>query len=353
MSKAYHQGKYFSLLFIPVIILLVSSCKQKEDVPKKRPNPELSVEAFIAKPEKVARNVDVTGSLLPYEETEIHPEASGLITGIYFTEGAHVSAGKVLATIKDDDLRAQLNKLIVQEKTAEQTVSRYRQLLDISGVSQQDYDLKVLEKNSLLADIQIIRTQIVRTKITAPFSGIVGLRNISKGAYVTSATTITTLRKLDQLKLDFTVPEKYSAQMFKGAPVYFTIGSSDKKYLAHITATENFVTADTRSLNIRAVVEKGDAQLVAGQFAKIEIPMSNDAEAYMIPSQAIIPRARDKEILVMRDGKATPQVVTTGIRDSARVEILTGIKQGDTIITTGLMSIKPGAAVKISNLKKP
>ncbi len=352
LTKAIFPLTTFSVLLLCSTILL-TACSDEKEAPKKKPNKPLTVEVHVAATEKVSRTVEVTGSLLPYEVTEIHPEASGLITGIYFTEGAYVSAGKVLATIKDDDLRAQLNKLKVQERTAQQTAERYKSLLEISGVSQQDYDIKVLERNSLLADMQILRAQLVQTKIIAPFSGKVGLRNISKGAYVTPQTAVTTLRKVDKLKLDFTVPEKYGALMAKGNPVYFTIDNMDKKFLATVIATENFITEATRSLNVRAVVASANAELVAGQFAKIEIPLGNASEAYMIPSQAIIPRARNKEILLLINGKAEIREITTGIRDSARVEVLTGIKAGDSIITTGLMSIKPGAAVNVSKSKKP
>lgn len=312
----------------------------------------MKVDVYVASPSTLAKTVDVTGSLLPFEETEIHAEIGGLITGIYFTEGAYVTAGKVLVTLKDDDLRAQLRKLEIQAKTAEQTVRRYGELLEIQGVSKQEYDLNVLSLNAIRADMAIVRTSMAKTRVTAPYSGTMGLRNISKGAYVSPATSISTLRKSGQLKLDFTVPEKYSTKITRSTPIYFTVENNTKQYLAHVTATENFITQDSRSLNVRAVVDQPDASLIPGQFATIEIPLSADYAAYMIPTQAIIPKARTKEILILNNGKTEQRVVTTGIRDSSRIEILTGLKAGDTVILTGLMSIKPGSKVKAGTIKK-
>ena len=313
--------------------------------------PALKVEGFIVKQSSLSKDIDVTGSLLPYEVTEIHPEISGLVTNIYFNEGSYVSAGKLLLTLRSDDLVAQLNKLHVQQKAAALTVKRYAELLKVNGVSQQEYDQNVLTVNTIQADIAILKTNIAKTRIVAPFSGIMGLRNISKGAYVTPQTPISNLRQVNRLKIEFSVPEVYSKSIRVGSPVTFTVQNSDQLFLANVTATENFIEQNNRSLKVRAVMAKADRALTAGQFAKVNIALDTDFSAYMIPSQAIIPKARNKEVIVLEDGKATFRTVTTGIRDSSSVEVKTGLKAGDTIVITGLMTIKPGAAVAISRIK--
>ena len=313
--------------------------------------PALKVEGFIVKQSSLSKDIDVTGSLLPYEVTEIHPEISGLVTNIYFNEGSYVSAGKLLLTLRSDDLVAQLNKLHVQQKAATLTVKRYAELLKVNGVSQQEYDQNVLMVNTIQADIAILKTNIAKTRIVAPFSGIMGLRNISKGAYVTPQTPISNLRQINRLKIEFSVPEVYSKSIRVGTPVTFTVQNSDQLFLANVIATENFIEQNNRSLKVRAVMAKADRALTAGQFAKVNIALDTDFSAYMIPSQAIIPKARNKEVIVLEDGKATFRTVTTGIRDSSSVEVKTGLKAGDTIVMTGLMTIKPGAAVAISRIK--
>lgn len=340
-----------AIAIFPIFLLLSNGCKSNDAAPVKKPTPALKVDAYIVKQTSIDKDLDVTGNLLPYEVTEIHPEVSGLVTNIYFTEGSYVAAGKLLVALKNNDLVAQLNKLYVQEKSAQLKVKRYGELLAASGVSQQEYDENVLMLNGIKADISILKINIAKTRITAPYSGIMGLRNISKGAYVTPQTAIANLRQINNLKLEFAVPEVYSKSIRLGSPVSFTVQGSDKQYLANVLATENFIEQDNRSLRVKAVIARTDAQLTAGQFAKVNIALDANHSAYMVPSQAVIPKARTKEIIVLENGKANFRTITTGVRDSSNVEILTGIKAGDTIIISGLMTIKPNAPVSISSIK--
>ncbi|MEO6253002.1 MAG: efflux RND transporter periplasmic adaptor subunit, partial [Ferruginibacter sp.] len=286
------------------------------------------------------------------EETELHPEVSGRVTGIYFKEGSQVGQGSLLVKLYDGDLQAQLSKLRVQLKVAQETLQRYDALLKIGGVSVQEVETYKLSVNNIQADMSIVQTSIARTSLRAPFSGKLGLRNISIGAYITPATVISTLRKVSQLKLEFTVPEKYGSDMKAGNPVQFSIDNGEKKYKARIIATENNIAEDTRSLRVRAIVDKADAQLIAGSFVKVEIALGKNEAALMVPSQAVIPKARNKEVIVYRSGTAAVEKVTTGIRDSAMVEITSGLKAGDTILITGLLTTKPGNKVAINKVNK-
>jgi membrane fusion protein (multidrug efflux system) len=146
------------------------------------------------------------------------------------------------------------------------------------------------------------------------------------------------------------VPEKYSAQMTPAKEVLFTTEGSGKTYSAKIMATESSVTQDTRTLMVRAVVQNKDAALVPGAFAKVMLNFEPDAHALMIPSQAIIPQARGKKVVIYQDSVAKFVDVTTGIRDSARVQILSGLKPGDTVVITGLMSVKPDAKIQVGKI---
>lgn len=351
ISTVLYNKTVLSLIFCCVLVI-AESCKSKKiDESAKKPAPALKVDAYVVKQTSIAKDIDVTGNLLPFEVTEIHSEVAGLVTNIYFQEGSYVAAGKLLVSLNSDDLAAQLKKLYVQEKSAQLKVKRYGELLSASGVSQQEYDENVLMLNIVKADIAILKINIAKTKITAPYSGIMGLRNISKGAYVTPATAIANLRQINSLKLEFSVPEVYTQSIRMGGPVSFTVQGTDKLYLANVLATENYIEQDNRSLRVRAIIAKPDGQLTAGQFAKVNIALDANHAAYMVPSQAIIPKARTKEIIVLENGKANFRTITTGIRDSATVEILTGIKAGDTVIISGLMTIKPNAPVSISSIK--
>jgi membrane fusion protein (multidrug efflux system) len=342
-------------IYIPLLVLCLSACgSKKEKITQKTParaTPVLKVEAFIVKPTTVSEQIEVPGTLLANEITEIHPEVSGRITQVNVSEGRYVAAGTVLARIYDGDLQAQLRKLEVQLRIAEQTESRQAQLLKIQGISQQDYDLSLLSVNNIKADIEIIRTSIAKTAIRAPFSGRLGLRNISPGAFVTNATIITSITQTNQLKLDFTVPEKYSARIKTGQNVTFAVQGKDKTYRAVVTATEVSVAETTRSLLVRSVVENKNAELLPGTFASVKLRFDPDNNALMIPTEAILPQARGKKVINFNGGEAKFIDVETGVRDSAFVQVTQGIKAGDTIVTTGLLSVRPGSKIQLGVIR--
>jgi membrane fusion protein, multidrug efflux system len=320
---------------------------KKTDAPKPTTPPIARAEGFVVAPTLLAQQIEVPGSLAAFEEVELRPEVSGRVTGVFFREGSYVGKGAALVKIYDADLQSQLQKLQVQLKTAQQTAERYEALLKINGVSRQEYDLNVLAVNNIRADMDIIRTNISRTTLRAPFSGKVGITTLTKGAYVTPQTLIATLRKVSQLKLDFTVPEVYGSKMKYGNLVNFTVEGSDKVYPAFISATENIIAEDNRSLRVIANVTNGDANLIAGAFAKVKVNLGEKNDALMIPTQAVIPDARNKKVITVNNGVATYQVVTLGTRDAAMVEVTTGLKAGDTVLVTGLLTTKPGGKVQV------
>lgn len=352
--------KYFTLLIAGTIfIFFISSCSNKNkkagDPPVKKEGGEhstLSVEGYIIHPSVLHSSIEVAGTLLPFEETDIHPEVSGKVTYLSIKEGAHVKKGTLLARLFDGDLRAQLQKLNVQLQVAQKTQERQQELLKIGGISQQDYDLSILDVSSIKADMEVLQAAIDKTIIRAPFDGKLGFKNISIGAFITPATIITSIKQDNKLKLEFSVPERYTPKVKLGNVLYFTTESSNKKYNAKIYATESGITADNRSLKVHALVENTDKNITAGSFAKVSFDMGDNNDAIMIPTQAIIPQARDKEVIVYNGGNADFKIVTTGTRDSANVEILSGLSIGDTVITTGLLSIKPGSKINLSSLNK-
>ena len=337
------------------ITLLLAGCgaKGKIDAPQQQPGanqPALIVEAFIARPQSLNDLVEVPGSILPFESTEIHPEVSGRVVLLNVNEGGFVQKGKLLAKIYDGDLQAQLKKLEVQLDIAEQSEKRSAQLLKIQGISQQDYDLSLLNVNNIKADIEITKADISKTTILAPFSGKLGLKNISPGAYITPLTIITTIGQVDQLKLQFTVPEKYGSELKKGQEIQFTVDGSQKVFQASVAASEVSVAENTRTLQVRAVVKGNDPVLIPGGFAKVKIVMGATDDAIMIPNSAIVPQGRKKQTFLYRGGKAVPADITTGIRDSLNIQVLTGISPGDTVLTTGLLFLRPGIDVKLSKV---
>jgi membrane fusion protein (multidrug efflux system) len=346
---------YSTVVLCFFVAVILSSCGEKK--PKITPGqggarqqPVMKVDAYIVKNEPFAENIEVPGTVIANEATEIHPEVSGRIVYLNLAEGRTISRGTLLAKLYDDDLQAQLKKLQVQLQIAQTNEQRSAQLLKIEGISKADYDNSLLNVNNIKADIDIIRTSISKTEIRAPFSGKLGLKNISPGAYVTPVTVLAVINQTSQLKLDFTVPEKYTGQIKTGQIVNFSYEGSTKSYRAKVIATESSITQNTRSLYVRSLVQDKDEKLLPGSFAKVQLSFDPSPNTILIPTQAVVPQARGKKVILYKGGIAKFTDVTTGVRDSARVQVLDGLKTGDTIITTGLLSTRPDAKIQLGKI---
>lgn len=326
---------------------------QQQKNSNKPPVPQ--VDAFVVHTQMLSEVIEIPGSVVADDATEIHPEVAGRIVSLSVSEGNYISKGTVLARLYDGDLQAQKRKLQVQLQIAQQTESRREQLLKIGGISKEDYATMALQVSNLRADLDIINTSIAKTVIRAPFSGKLGLKDISAGAYVTPLSVIATIQKTTDLKVDFNLPEKYTNQVKKGQYVNFKVEGNDRKYTGVIVATGSGIEQTSRTLRIRAQVKGEATELTPGNFAKVTLNFDPDPNALLIPSQAIIPQARGKKVYVFRNGVADFVEVTTGVRDSAMVQITSGLTKSDTVVVTGLLSIKPGGKImlnKIINDKK-
>lgn len=349
-----HNRPFAYILFSFSFLLVACHSERKKEVTLQQQNagkrPPVRADAYIAETSVLLNNIEVPGALVANETTEVHPEVAGKIIRVYFSEGAYVRKGALLAKINDDDLQAQKRKLQVQLQIAKQNEDRSSELLKIQGISRQDYDATVLQVNTINADLAIIQAQIEKTNVRAPFNGKVGFKMVSDGAYVSPASTITTISQTSQLKIDFNVPEKYISRIHNGQIVNFQVEGSSRNYSARVSATEPNLAASTRTLQVRATVTGDQAGLTPGNFARVMVNFAPDNNAIMVPSQAIIPQARGKKVYLYQNGVAKFIDVETGLRDSSRVQILSGINAGDTVLITGLLSVKPDAKVMLGRV---
>lgn len=309
-----------------------------------------SVEGYIVKPVLLNQKITVSGTLRPFEETVLMPDVSGRITSIHLPEGKFVRQGTLLVKLFDDDLQASLKKLKTQLSIAEQTEIRQRELIQVNGISQQEYDQSALQVSSIKNDIEIVNAQIRKTEVLAPFDGVIGLRYVSVGTQVTPTVSLATIRTTDKLKLDFSVPEKYSRYINEGSLVKFTIQGDDDVHSGKVIATEESIETSTRNLNVRAVVEGSSPVLKPGAYASVELDLGIISDAMMVPTQSIIPQERNKKIIVVRNGIADFTSVTTGIREASKIQVLQGLKMGDTIAITGIQFLKPEGKVRFSKI---
>ncbi len=329
----------------------LAACNGKKDAaPKGGQSRALSAKGHVVSAGSFSDMYATSGSLLPNEEIDILPEIAGRVTGIHFKEGAYVQKGQLLVQLYDQEIRALLQKLKAQKQLQQNTEGRQKALVEIGGISKQEYETTQTQIQSIDADIALAEAQLRATKIIAPFSGTIGIRNISEGAVVTPSTLIATLQQTNPLKMDFDIPDRYRKNVAAGKEVLFSVTGIKDTLNGKIIAVDPGADNVTRTIRVRATVSNPGDKLVAGSFASVQVPLESDDDAILIPSQSVIPTTKDKLVAVVRGGKVSLTKVQLGTRTSDKVEVLGGLNPGDTILTTGLMQAKDGMDVVVTGM---
>lgn len=311
------------------------------------PASALKVNGIVVKNESFSNSLSVAGSIEADEQVDIRSEISGLVTSIQFTEGSSVSKGKVLLKINDLELQAQLSQALTKQKLAQETEFRAAMLLEKEAISKEEYDVALAELRSLQSQTQLIRAQLAKTLIRAPFSGKIGLRSISAGEFITPASNIARLVSTNPVKILFSIPEKYAGTIKMNTQISFTVAGSNKAYTATVYAIEPGINVSTRTLQLKAKASNPNGELLPGSFAKIELPLTNTNNAILVPTESVIPVLMGKKVFVSSNGKAKEVMVETGARTEKSVLISSGLSVGDTVLTTGIMSLKNDAPVEV------
>lgn len=307
----------------------------------------LSVTVTTPRQDVVLDGIRSVGTLLPIEQVDVSAEIAGKASAILFSEGQKITKGDPLVKINDDDLQAKMLRYTYQEKTLGEKLERQRILLAKEAVSQEAYDAVETEYNVLRADMAVLEVSIKRSVVRAPFSGIVGLRYISEGAYLQPTTRITSIVDQNTILVEFSIPEKYISRKLVGQKIFFTIEGSDRKFQAVIYAAEPKIDEATRTIILRARYDNRAGLVHPGMSARITIPTSGEATRLLIPSETIVPTMTGKSVWVVVDGVATERTVTTGVRLERDVEVLSGVELGDSIIVNGILHVREGVAVSV------
>lgn len=311
----------------------------------------LGVRAIVVQPRVFQDRIFVTGTALAQDEVHLQAEATGRLVRLSLNEGESVRKGDLIAKINDADLLAQRRRAELNLELARIREARQKQLLESRAISQQDYDIVLNEVNTIVAEIDLIKANIDRTEVRAPFDGILGLRLVSEGSFVTIGTRLASLQNIDRIRIDFSIPERYAGQVRTGDRIRFNRQGSDRAYEAVVTAIEPRVDANTRTLNLRATASNAGRGILPGVFAQITYPLSQVENAILVPSEAIVPELGRTFVFVSRAGKAQRVTIETGVRTGTLIQVTSGLIPGDTLLTTGILQLRQDLPVRITAIE--
>lgn len=311
-------------------------------------NASIPVNGYIVTPQKFSNHLAVSGSIEANEQVEIRSEVSGIVQGIYFNEGSFVNKGQVLVKINDLELKAQLSQAQTRQDLAAENERRAQLLLAKEAVSQEEYEVASAEFKSTQAQTELIQAQIAKTAIVAPFAGKIGLRSISPGTYVTPTTLIANLVNLNQVKISFSIPEKYASIVRQNTIIDFMVAGHRDTFNGKVYAIEPSIETATRTQQLRALAQNQDGKLLPGTFASVSLPLENSENAILIPSESVIPIQNGKKVFISEGGKAKEVIIETATRTDRDIQVISGLKVGDTVLTTGIMSLRNGSPLQIN-----
>lgn len=311
----------------------------------------LNVRSVVVRQQNLEDALFVSGSLLPDEEVDLTFETSGKITEIYFKEGSFVKKGALLAKINDAPLQAQLKKLEVQLKLHQDRLYRQNALLEKEAVSKEAFQEAETNLATLKAEIDLVKANIAQTELRAPFDGIIGLRNVSQGSYASLTTAVAKLTKVNPLKVEFNVPERYASSLKEGSNLSFTLEGDLNVHHAKVYALDSRVDDETRTFKVRAHYDNSNGRVVPGRYVNISLTTNQYENTLAVPSEAVISEMGIDKVFLYKNGVAEPVEIKKGVRTADKVQVLSGLAIGDTVITSGTMQIRTGQKVTLDEVK--
>jgi membrane fusion protein (multidrug efflux system) len=338
------------LVFYPKYkpLLIAEFGPKNVQAPLRQAQQKLNTSGYIIVPTHMSESIVSSGTIRPDEETDLSFETSGKLVGINFVEGTRVKKGDLLAKINDKPLQAQLQKLQVELKLAQEKEFRQRSLLNKDAISQESYDQVVTDVQGLKADINLVKARISETELRAPFDGVIGLRYLSEGAYVNTATKIARLIKNNPIKIEFSIPEKYASEIKIGYPIKFAVDG--KSYDASVYTIEPKIDINMRAISLRALYPNNNDELKSGRYTSVTLQLSQIDSARSIPTEALIPEMEGEKVFIYKQGKAQTVKVTTGLRTESRIQIISGLNFGDTLLTTGILQLRQNLPIVLDTV---
>lgn len=314
----------------------------------------MPVEAEVVKVGRVAQEIIAVGSLRSNESVILSSEVAGRIARIDFREGQSVPAGMLLFQLDDSVTRAELDQAKAALALTQRNNERAKELFGRNLISTRERDEAAAKLDVDRATVALAEAHLAKTRIRAPFQGIVGLRSVSPGDYITAGQALAPLEQLSVLKVDFRLAEAALSRIKVGQALNLEVDAwPGQTFTGRVYAIDPRLAEDTRSIGVRAHVPNDKNQLRPGLFARVKLVISERDNAVTVQEQAIVPQGDKPFVYVIEDGKAAMRPVQLGVRSAGRVEVVSGVAAGDTVITAGIQKIGPGAAVMPINLAPP
>ena len=308
----------------------------------------LPVKAVAVKVGKVSDEVTAVGTLLADESVIIRSEIDGRIVGLNFQEGQAVAAGTQLVTLENSEYEAQSAAVRADLKTEEQRLSRTRELRQQNFISKDALDVQLGNVDRLKARLAEADSRVAKTQIRAPFSGTVGLRMVSPGAYVKAGEDIVRLESIGSIKADFRVPELFMSKIHPGQEVLLRLDAyPGEEFSGRVYAVEPVVDDRTRTVLMRARIPNKSNKLKPGMFVRVAVTLANRPNAIIVPEQSIWPQGRDTFVFRVVDGKAVLTKIEIGNRQPGQVEVMSGLAPNDIVVTEGQIKLRDGAPVMV------
>jgi membrane fusion protein (multidrug efflux system) len=357
-----------NLTLLACFVIVAAACSKKQDAPAPggvapaaaQPNKAaggaaaapkpmaLPVKAVTVKIGDVQSDVSAVGTLLAEESVIIRPELDGRVVSILFREGQRVQKGAPLVALDPAEYKAQLAQADAQVRTDTQRFERAKELLNQKFISQEALDVSRNNLDRSEALRREAQVRLSKATIEAPFSGTLGLRLISPGAYVTKGDDIVRLENISAMKMDFRVPEIYAAHVRAGQNVSIRLDAfPGEAFNGHIYAVEPSIDEKTRTVLLRARIPNPTHKLKPGMFVRVALILETRKNAVLVPEPAIWPQGQDSFVFRVVDGKAALTKIALGQRRPGEVEVLQGLSPGDTVVTEGQIKLRDGASVMV------
>ncbi|MEX0922345.1 MAG: efflux RND transporter periplasmic adaptor subunit [Rhodovibrionaceae bacterium] len=309
--------------------------------------PAIPVEVAPVSVETVLIEVSAVGTLLSNESVVIRPEIAGLLTEISFAEGANVTKGDLLFGLEDSIYQAELEDSRARLLLSQRNYERARDLYDRGAGTARSRDEAEAELRTTRAAVELATARLEKTQILAPISGVVGLRHVSQGDYVEPGEDLVNLEDIESLKVDFSIPERYLANLRVGQRVQITVDAFPGEiFTGEVYASNPQINVAGRSIEVRARIDNAQRRLRPGLFVRVNLEIDRREDAIVIPEQALVPRDQDIYVYKVVDGTAVQTKVETGQRKFGKIEVLEGLAKSDIVVVAGQLKLTDGAKVK-------